>query len=82
MILGFRSYRKQLMLFQDLFYLLSFDYESINRGRGRVIPKQKAEGVLLHRTVDMRMKLFQDEHGQAYRPRAKLIPDVEPELVD
>lgn len=55
---------------------------SINRGRGRVIPKQKAEGVLMHRTVQMRMSLVKDKKGRAYHPRAKLIPVVKLNLVD
>jgi len=55
---------------------------SINRGRGRVIPKQKAEGVLMHRTVEMRRNLVEDKKGQVYHPKAKLIPDVKITLVD
>ncbi|KAF9528165.1 hypothetical protein CPB83DRAFT_855015 [Crepidotus variabilis] len=54
---------------------------SINRGRGRVIPKQRTEGVKLHRTVKMRMEMLQLE-DKAYKPRAKLIPGVEPTWVD
>jgi uncharacterized protein (DUF2235 family) len=55
---------------------------SINRGRGRVIPKQKSEGILMHRTVQMRKDLVKDKKGQAYQPRAKIIPDAKITLVD
>lgn len=53
---------------------------SINRGRGRVIPKQKSEGVKMHRTVELRTKLQLDD-GK-YKPRAKMNPGLEPTWID
>ena len=65
------------------FFVLTFSVNSfrINRGRGRVIPKQRLEGVKLHRTVRLRMEM-KEEEGEAYRPRAKLIPGIEPIWID
>ncbi|KAH9486042.1 hypothetical protein JR316_0000106 [Psilocybe cubensis] len=54
---------------------------SINRGRGRVIPKQRLEGVKIHRTVKMRMDL-KEEDGKPYIPMARWLPSVEPEWID
>ncbi|KDR86028.1 hypothetical protein GALMADRAFT_399158 [Galerina marginata CBS 339.88] len=54
---------------------------SINRGRGRVIPKQRAEGIKIHRTVRLRMKM-KEEDGKPYKPNAKVVPDVEPTWID
>jgi len=46
----------------------------INRGRGRVIPKQISEGVKVHRTVEMRKKLYKEEKDdKPYNPRAKFV---------
>ncbi|KAJ3511638.1 hypothetical protein NLJ89_g3982 [Agrocybe chaxingu] len=53
---------------------------SINRGRGRVIPKQKIEGVKIHRTVQLRMGRVSGEE-EPYEPRAKLIAGVQPTWV-
>jgi len=55
-------------------------FDSINRGRGRVIPKQKSEGVKMHRTVKLRMELQLDD-GK-YKPRAKMNPDLNPTWID
>jgi len=57
-------------------------FSRINRARGRVIPKQRAEGVLMHRTIKMRMELVRNKEGKPYKPRAKLIPGIEPTWVD
>ncbi|KAF9055647.1 hypothetical protein BJ165DRAFT_1412195 [Panaeolus papilionaceus] len=54
---------------------------SINRGRGRVIPKQRSEGIKAHRTVQLRMDLMRDKEIP-YQPRAKILDDVKPEWVD
>ncbi|KAF7364572.1 DUF2235 domain-containing protein [Mycena venus] len=40
-----------------------------NFGRGRFIPKQKANGVRVHRSVKMRMEA-QTENGGTYKPKA------------
>ncbi|KDR86025.1 hypothetical protein GALMADRAFT_205254 [Galerina marginata CBS 339.88] len=48
----------------------------VNRGRGRVIPKQRAEGIKIHRTVQLRMKMKEEER-KPYKPNAKVVPDVE-----
>jgi DeoR/GlpR family transcriptional regulator of sugar metabolism len=79
-ILGFRNCRKEFFFSGVFFFIAST--KRINRGRGRVIPKQKSEGVLLHRTVEMRMNLVEDEKRRIYQPKAKLIPDVKPNFVD
>jgi hypothetical protein len=55
-------------------------FHSINRGRGRVIPKQKSEGVKMHRTVKLRMEL-QLKDGK-YKPRPKTNPDLKPTWID
>ncbi|KAF4612138.1 hypothetical protein D9613_004520 [Agrocybe pediades] len=55
---------------------------SINRGRPRVIPKQRDEGVKMHRSVQLRMKLKEEENGKNYKPAVKLLPGVEPIWVD
>ncbi|TFK42265.1 hypothetical protein BDQ12DRAFT_645827 [Crucibulum laeve] len=54
---------------------------SINRGRGRVIPKQKTEGVKIHRSVKLRQELDLPD-GKKYTPRAKLISDGQITWVD
>ncbi|KAF9002750.1 hypothetical protein BDQ17DRAFT_1390688 [Cyathus striatus] len=54
---------------------------SVNRGRGRVIPKQKSEGIKIHRTVKLRQEIdLEDE--KKYVPKAKLIPNVNVTWVD
>ncbi|KIM38234.1 hypothetical protein M413DRAFT_30356 [Hebeloma cylindrosporum] len=54
---------------------------SINRGRGRVVPKQRLEGVRIHRTVQLRMDLYRDG-GKPYKPQAKLVPHIKPTWID
>ncbi|KAF9473886.1 hypothetical protein BDN70DRAFT_937075 [Pholiota conissans] len=54
---------------------------SINCGHGRVIPKQRMEGVKLHRTVKLRMEMKQ-EGEELYKPRAGLISGVTPTWVN
>ncbi|KAF8873256.1 hypothetical protein CPB84DRAFT_1854095 [Gymnopilus junonius] len=54
---------------------------SINHGRGRVIPKQRLEGVKIHRTVRLCMDM-KVENDKAYKPKAKLMPNIEPVWVD
>ncbi|PPR06254.1 hypothetical protein CVT24_000926 [Panaeolus cyanescens] len=54
---------------------------SINRGRGRVIPKQRSEGIKIHRSVQLRMNLTKDTETP-YKPRAKILPNIEPDWVD
>lgn len=54
---------------------------SINLGRGRVIPKQRLEGVKIHHTVKMRMDL-KEEDGKPYSPKAKWLLSVQPEWID
>ncbi|KAF8167168.1 hypothetical protein B0H34DRAFT_791932 [Crassisporium funariophilum] len=54
---------------------------SINRGRGRVIPKQRIEGVQIHRTVQLRMNA-RKEGEDPYEPRAKLNKDARPIWID
>ncbi|KAF9461946.1 hypothetical protein BDZ94DRAFT_1166859 [Collybia nuda] len=49
---------------------------SINRGRGRVIPKQNANGIKIHRSVKLRL----DAKDKEYTPKAKW--NVEPTWVD
>ncbi|KAJ7912904.1 hypothetical protein B0H13DRAFT_1613010 [Mycena leptocephala] len=41
-----------------------------NMGRGRFIPKQKTNGVRVHRTVKTRLEA-QTEHGRKYKPKAE-----------
>ncbi len=53
----------------------------INRGRGRVIPKQRQEGIKIHRTVQLRMQMLK-ENGKPYEPRAKVISGIAPTWVD
>ncbi|KDR86027.1 hypothetical protein GALMADRAFT_219065 [Galerina marginata CBS 339.88] len=48
---------------------------SANRGGGRVILKQRAEGVKIHRTVQLRMKMKQ-ENGNTKKPSARIVPDI------
>ncbi|KAF5313036.1 hypothetical protein D9619_002418 [Psilocybe cf. subviscida] len=54
---------------------------SINRGRGRVVPKQRYDGVKLHRTVKIKMET-PDEDGKKYTPKAKLIKTLVPTWID
>ncbi|KAF8899389.1 hypothetical protein BD779DRAFT_1431850 [Infundibulicybe gibba] len=54
---------------------------SINRGRGRAIPRQKTEGIKIHRTVKIRMEA-EDLKGGKYKPKAKLFDDARLEWVD
>lgn len=49
---------------------------AINRGRGRGIPKQKSDGVKIHRTVELRKKFTIKGEKEKYRPRAKLFDDA------
>lgn len=53
----------------------------INRGRGRVIPKQRQEGIKMHRTVQLRMEMLK-ENGKPYEPTAKVIRGIAPTWVD
>lgn len=61
-------------------YLLTLGYR-INRGRGRVVPKQRYDGVKLHRTVKIKMET-PDEDGKKYTPKAKLIKTLVPTWID
>ncbi|KJA19221.1 hypothetical protein HYPSUDRAFT_143965 [Hypholoma sublateritium FD-334 SS-4] len=54
---------------------------SINRGRGRVVPKQRQEGIKMHRTVQLRMEMLK-ENGKPYEPKAKLVRGIAPTWVD
>ncbi|KDR70831.1 hypothetical protein GALMADRAFT_102896 [Galerina marginata CBS 339.88] len=54
---------------------------SINRGRGRVIPKQRTDGMKIHRTVQLRMQMKVEENGKHYKPNAHLIDNVKIEWV-
>lgn len=53
---------------------------SINLGRARKIPRQKKQGVLVHRSVKIRMEAGEHADGGPYTPRAKW--KVEPTWVD
>jgi hypothetical protein len=56
-----------------------FYYDSVNLGRGRVVPRQKLVGVKVHRTVKIRQDAEGLEQGP-YKPKAEL--QVEPKSVD
>lgn len=53
----------------------------INLGRGRVVPKQREEGIKIHRTVKLRMEM-KKEKGKLYEPKAKLARGIAPTWVD
>lgn len=58
-------------------------YYRINRKRGRLIPQQKAQGVKIHRTVELRIdSKHKESHGKLYKPRAGLRDDVAPTWID
>jgi len=46
-----------------------------------VVPKQRLEGIKIHRTVQLRMEL-QREGAKPYKPQANLISDIKPTWVD
>lgn len=49
-------------------------YLGFNMGRPRFIPKQKARGVKVHRSVKMRMEALHED-GSKYAPRAAFDPE-------
>ena len=50
-----------------------------NLARGRTIPKQKAQGIKVHRSVRMRQEAMM-ENGKKYKPKAQFF--VQPTYVD
>lgn len=83
MTLGPVDYRK----FGSVYSLAAFDLTTklrINYGRERIIPKQKKQGVKIHRSVKVRMEanptMVEGSEGKKYIPRAKW--NVEPTWVD
>lgn len=76
-----------LVLFLFFFFLPALAhpifYVNVNRinfGRGRSIPRQKLDGINIHRSVKIRLEAGNAVEGGKYAPKAKW--HVEPNWVD
>lgn len=81
LIFGVSSLRAFHVLLTDRSLSFYYCHARINRGRGRVIPKQRLEGVKIHRTVKLRMEMKKDG-DKLYKPMAGLIKGITPTWVD